>query len=331
MDEWLDEGTLVGAGFVIGNPEMFTADDWAELFDVQAVDVIGDVVLDASSGASLLIRSGLPDIDIERIVDDHVRRLVALGPQMQSLMRESLTTAMREGVTVGDLASHLEKSGPLSAVSAQATARTELAAAANAGLQSAWSRGKVPLKRWVSARDSRVREAHAIASGQTVPVDLDFDIGGYRAAYPGDPQLPIALRVNCRCHMERIDADGAVQSDSLETATKQQLYDIARELRIPGRSRMRRDELQASLGDWLSGNGDQRIDLMTRNQLLGRAKLLGVTGRHRMNKSQLTQAVLRTGKPGTARWRADMGFVSEAEHAVDVKRAAKDIGGRQIG
>lgn len=52
---------------------------------------------------------------------------------------------------------------------------------------------------WIATRDSRVRDTHAEADGQVVPVGGRFNVGGASMAYPGDPSAPAGEVVNCRC------------------------------------------------------------------------------------------------------------------------------------
>lgn len=63
-------------------------------------------------------------------------------------------------------------------------------------------------KRWLTARDARVRRPtpsstadHVIAEGMTVPADSYFEIAGERLLYPGDRSLgaSASMIVNCRC------------------------------------------------------------------------------------------------------------------------------------
>lgn len=57
------------------------------------------------------------------------------------------------------------------------------------------------VKEWVDIGDSRVRPAHRAASGQVVPADSQFIVGGFRMAYPTDSQFgaPLRLISRCRC------------------------------------------------------------------------------------------------------------------------------------
>lgn len=56
-------------------------------------------------------------------------------------------------------------------------------------------------KRWVTKRDSKVRETHAEAEGQTVELDEPFIVGGYPLMHPGERPAPPAIVINCRCVM----------------------------------------------------------------------------------------------------------------------------------
>lgn len=85
---------------------------------------------------------------------------------------------------------------------AEAIAESEISAAANrAALAAARQSGAVKSKRWVSRDDSRVRQSHVIADGQTVDLDEDFIVGGFYGDHPGDPRLPGRETIRCRCEM----------------------------------------------------------------------------------------------------------------------------------
>lgn len=56
-------------------------------------------------------------------------------------------------------------------------------------------------KRWNTIMDGRERPTHAIANGQTVPIDEPFIVGGYRMMFPRDVTYGAPAReiMNCRC------------------------------------------------------------------------------------------------------------------------------------
>ena len=84
------------------------------------------------------------------------------------------------------------------------TARTEVNAMCNmAQLDAARSRG-FSRKRWKTFGDNKVRHTHREASGQTVPIDQPFIIGGYQMMFPCDGSLGASVSeiANCRCTVQ---------------------------------------------------------------------------------------------------------------------------------
>lgn len=60
---------------------------------------------------------------------------------------------------------------------------------------------------WNTVGDSKVRPAHArvdgeVATGGPFGRRPEWDMDGFVAHYPGDPMLPPALRINCRCSLD---------------------------------------------------------------------------------------------------------------------------------
>lgn len=58
-------------------------------------------------------------------------------------------------------------------------------------------------KTWHTVHDNKVRSAHQLLEGQTVPVSEPFiEPEGARAIrFPGDPEADIDLTAGCRCHL----------------------------------------------------------------------------------------------------------------------------------
>ena len=61
------------------------------------------------------------------------------------------------------------------------------------------------LKRWVATADNRTRSFHADANGQVRDMDQDFDVGGAKMQYPGDPRGGAKNVINCRCVVVYVD------------------------------------------------------------------------------------------------------------------------------
>lgn len=84
------------------------------------------------------------------------------------------------------------------------TARTEVNAMCNmAQMDAARSRG-FSRKRWKTFGDNKVRRTHREASGQTVPIDQPFVVGGYQMMFPCDVSLGASVSeiANCRCTVQ---------------------------------------------------------------------------------------------------------------------------------
>jgi hypothetical protein len=95
-------------------------------------------------------------------------------------------------------------------------ARSELIASQVVGLTEAWTRQeeaeiiqeaeleiqgkKIGVRKTLFAiLDMKTRPTHVEADGQQVGIKDDFIIGGYRAKYPRDENLPAEESINCRC------------------------------------------------------------------------------------------------------------------------------------
>ena len=59
-----------------------------------------------------------------------------------------------------------------------------------------------PKKTWIAILDSKTRESHAVADGQTIEIDEDFIVGGEQLEYPRDTKGSAENIINCRCLVE---------------------------------------------------------------------------------------------------------------------------------
>lgn len=62
--------------------------------------------------------------------------------------------------------------------------------------------------RWVTMRDSSVRETHRAANGEIADSDGTFDIGGYDLHYPGEPVGPPEIWINCVVGSTQVEWSG---------------------------------------------------------------------------------------------------------------------------
>lgn len=73
------------------------------------------------------------------------------------------------------------------------------ASSINSGTEAGFSADGGVRMRWVSMKDSAVRDTHRATDGQTRAIGDPFDVGGAALRYPGDPTGPISEWINCRC------------------------------------------------------------------------------------------------------------------------------------
>jgi hypothetical protein len=128
---------------------------------------------------------------------------VNLGIATRDVIVKVIGQAYQEGWTVPQTAAALqEEIDHLSTTTATMQARTDLVGLANgssvAAVQ-ALGENAPAVKVWLTAGDERVRDTHADADGQEVPVDQPFQVGDDFLAYPGDPSGSDAETINCRC------------------------------------------------------------------------------------------------------------------------------------
>lgn len=137
-------------------------------------------------------------------LDQWLAEILPLRVQQITLYSKNrILMAVEQGIAAGEsprkIASRLRKSG-IGRVRAERIARTESLASASASQhKTAQQINPEFKKRWVATLDSRTRDTHDSADGQTRGMQLDFNIGGSKMQYPRDVGAPAKEVVNCRC------------------------------------------------------------------------------------------------------------------------------------
>ena len=144
-------------------------------------------------------------------------RAIARGIDLdygQKYIKKHVTSGILQGKSVYKIADDLQKDlTNMERASAIRTARTAVTSAQNGGRQdtmnAAAKMGIKLRKRWVSAKDMRVRDAHGKADGQTVNTDEPFIVGGEKLMFPGDTSSASGWNLyNCRCGMRTVEKEG---------------------------------------------------------------------------------------------------------------------------
>ena len=123
------------------------------------------------------------------------------------LLGDELTIALEAGESIDDIARRVDKIFTFSErFRSKRIARTEIIGATNEGQLAAYNEAGMTGKKWLTARDEKVRDSHQI-DGQTVPISESFTTrAGNRLNFPGDRATgaPASDVINCRCTVNPI-------------------------------------------------------------------------------------------------------------------------------
>lgn len=188
---------------------------WERAADAEVFPHLADLFLASASDELVAL---IPDVDpafgddfsdnIRRTyVDQYLsvvrNRVVGIGNSTFKDIVRGIQAGIAEGETPDELADRVRHAMDTTATRAKLIARTEAAAAVNAGdyaVHRELSRTGFEVKRrWLAARDSRTRKSHVAANGQVVGVSEPFVVGGARLKFPGDPEGPAKETIACRC------------------------------------------------------------------------------------------------------------------------------------
>jgi predicted ABC-type ATPase len=145
------------------------------------------------------------------ILDGLGVRAAQLGETLREPVAAAIARGWAQGLSVPETARLIARTlKPQLAAKATMLARTDLIGMSNGAGQgvaktlneAAKASNEPPpisTKQWLSSHDARVRDTHASADGQRVPIDQPYNVGGEPLMYPGDPSGSNAETINCRC------------------------------------------------------------------------------------------------------------------------------------
>lgn len=182
-------------------------DPYRESWDIVFENVWKD---SAEAGRSTAIRRHNLDISFDIVdpettaaLEDHGRKAAEQTQhRMTGDMASAISDAYQAGYGIDEIAQLLRDDvfEDMKTWEARRCARTEGMAGANKGRLISYKDAGAAGKRWMARDDDDTRDSHENADNQTVPITEPFTIGkGYSAQYPGDPNLPVGERANCRC------------------------------------------------------------------------------------------------------------------------------------
>lgn len=128
-------------------------------------------------------------------------QMVNVSDDLWSTINQELQKGVAANEGIEELSNRIRTAGAMTTARANATARTTVVQASNAGsLSQARLLGDDNVtKEWLATEDERTRPAHAHADQQRQPLSKPFEVGGFFLMYPGDPSGPAGEVINCRC------------------------------------------------------------------------------------------------------------------------------------
>lgn len=145
------------------------------------------------------------------VVAEYVARVVARRVTMitdstKAALRDEIAAGIAENEGTAQIARRIQRTYgewmgegevPFDRSRSYTIARTEVHGAASYGMhQGAAQSGAFSKKRWLTTRDGRERDSHAMMDGQERALDERYSNG---LMYPGDPDGEPGETVNCRC------------------------------------------------------------------------------------------------------------------------------------
>jgi hypothetical protein len=313
-----------------GNPEitdaLITSSEWETLVDDLLVDGLGDSSLDGllAAGFALGVLSTGTALFADA-VNEQRDSMYTFGDFLRDQIEDWWQSGRTAGWSPGQFREQVESfTSPVSQARADVAARVNEASALNAGVHTGLNDADVmqhvAAVTWLTMRDARVRDAHRAVDADIVAVGTPFtmsdDTGIYEARFPGDPRLPIGLRINCRCRL------GYVEGTQVRRAvygTRRELLERATDLGIRGRHGMSKPELQMAVLKQLCLQGlasgpdcPDLLEHMNRTALLTLARQEGIRGRYSMTREQLVQTLSSRLSPSDP-VRASLGYATDTE------------------
>lgn len=192
-------------------------------------DVLPGIYVANSNGVARLgmqaaTEQGILGVKFDLVDEYTVRRLMVSSSEVRpykkvvismdettKYSKNKLQNALLQGILQGDdiydIATRFERAVGMSRNVAIRNARTAVTGARNAGKQDRYhdlaNKGCEITKVWNDTHDAMPpeREDHWGASGQEVPYDEPFEVGGEELMFPGDPDGSPWNICNCRCAM----------------------------------------------------------------------------------------------------------------------------------
>ena len=151
------------------------------------------------------IRFDLTDPGVRTHLAERKQIIKTIVGNREAELRASLTQGYEGGENLRDLMKRVDQYGINGGYRAERIARTEVIGGMNAGALEGMTQAGIEWKQWVTTRDMRTRDAHALLDGKTLKVGENFhSAAGGSGPAPGQMGRA-ADDVNCRCALAAVE------------------------------------------------------------------------------------------------------------------------------
>ncbi|MFI9052542.1 phage portal protein [Streptomyces sp. NPDC053427] len=205
---WKDDGPTDtrGGGRLLDIERIVGTDRWLEEIDSALSRALAGLASAVAERTAAAFGAPVPS-SVQPLITVRLLDAVAGAEKAARSFLTSLATLLAQGQTVTDdlddlvaivrtaftdMAPHTINGASEAAAVATVNGTAEATAAAI---------GPGIVRTWVTRRDDRVRAAHEVVDGVTLPVNAPFDVDGFPMRFPGDQLAPLHLTINCRCRL----------------------------------------------------------------------------------------------------------------------------------
>jgi hypothetical protein len=196
----------------------------AELFQAGALSAITSIGPQATATLTAPQLAAAVQSNVNQATVDWLQqaenRLVGFGDEAWAAARDTLLEGYSVGDGIPELTGRVQEALDVTEARAETIARTEVISASNAGsyrAAQAYGEQGPATKSWLATLDTRTRESHADADGQSVAMAENFTVGGYELEFPGDPAGPPEEVANCRCTILYDQPDDQIDQTGRQT------------------------------------------------------------------------------------------------------------------
>ena len=253
-------------------------------------------------------------------------RIVGISETTRNIIADTILANRDEGVSSIANAINERMSPRFTKARANTIARTETHTVSSFAIHAQAKNFDEPnmQKRWVSNTDSRTRDSHRFANGQTVGINDPFLIGGAEMQYAGDPSGGASNVINCRCVVVYVEPEDVVQDENTVQAVRPEPVNPF--------GLTNKDELIfQENAEWnRSSTPFKTIKHLSRVKVqYGVSRAFADQNTIAMSARSSSQAdILEHLKNDSRRstWRHEMGHVMDTDHATDILNDMQDQG-----